>query len=302
MLCGVAAIVLRSPSGESSSTGATPRAGLSTLATARVQMLRTASGINVAVLGGSPGRWRVITPCDRTATIATGTPIRDIRVIIDPGHGGAEVGAVTHGLEEARLNLQVAVELQHQLQALGITAALTRTGDYRLPIATRAAIANAVAPALFVSVHHNAGAAAPHQGPGTEVYYQHQSPAAKRLAGLVWASVFSTLQSFGVPWVGASDAGAIYRLGSTGNDFYGVLRLTHVPAVLIEPAYMSSTPEASLLGTAAFRSAEAQAIARGIQRYLTTHDTGTGYRTPLPRGFSDDGGGRTDKCRDPALD
>jgi N-acetylmuramoyl-L-alanine amidase len=199
------------------------------------------------------------------------------------------------------LNLQVAEELQRQLASLGIRAALTRTGDYRLPIVTRAEIANVAKPKVFVSVHHNAGAAAGRSDPGTEVYFQHSSASSKRLAGLIWESLVAALRSVSAQWVGASDAGAIYRLGRTGNDFYGVLRDTHVPAVLIEPAYMSNASEAHLLSTASFRTTEAKAIADGIHRYLTTRDPGGGFHQPLARAFSDAGGGGTDNCTDPAL-
>ena len=194
-----------------------------------------------------------------------------------------------------------AEELRRQLGSLGVHAALTRTGDYRLPIATRAEIANVARPKLFVSVHHNAGAAAARSDPGTEVYFQHRSAASKRLAGLIWESLVAALRRVSAHWVGASDAGAIYRLGRTGSDFYGVLRDTHAPAVLIEPSYMSSASEAHLLSTASFRTIEAKAIADGIQRYLTTRDPGSGFHQPLPRGYDDAGGGGTDNCRDPAL-
>ena len=182
--------------------------------------------------------------------------------------------------------------MQTDLAALHISAALTRTGDYRLPIPTRAAIVNADRPKLFVSIHHNSGDAAPHRGPGTEVYYQHASLRARRLAGLIWQHVFDNLDAFQASWVGAGDAGAIYRLDQHHADYYGVLRLIPAtPAVLVEASYLDEPTEAALLRTHAFISAEAAGVAAGIRAYLVTHDAGSGYHTPYQRTFADTGGG-----------
>ena len=244
-----------------------------------------------------------MTPCGKPVTVLGGTPLADIDVVIDPGHGGREVGAVANGLVEARLNLQVARELQRTLENDGIHAALTRTGDYRLPIASRARIINTARPKLFVSVQHNGGPAASHIGRGTEVYFQHESKPSRRLAGLVWEELFTGLKGFTTNWVGASDAGAIYRLGSDGNDFHGVLRLTaNIPGVLSEAAYISDVSEAALLATPAFRSAEAAMVARAIKRFMTTNDPGGGFHEPLVRSMHDAGGGGTmTDCHDPRL-
>ena len=268
---------------------------------AAARLLITATGITAPIVRRTAAAWVVRTPCGGLATVARGTPIPPVQVIIDPGHGGSEPGAITNGLRESAVNQQVALALKHALDTQGIASALTRTGDYYLPIASRAAIVNAAQPKLFVSVHHNSGPAALRATPGTEVYYQHQSAASKRLAGLVWQNVFSTLQHVAIPWVGAGDAGPIYRLGRTGDDFYGVLRLTHVPGVLVEATYLSANHEAQLLKTVAFRKVEANAIATGIAQYLRTRKPGTGYRTPFPRGFSDDGGGGLANCTNPLM-
>ncbi len=267
------------------------------------QLLITTSGVTVLVQSKQHSGWRVITPCGLSTTIATGTPISNITVMIDPGHGGRETGADEHGIRESILNLDVAKVLQHDLERLGIHAALTRTADYRLPIATRADFVNAVHPKLFISLHHNSGAAAARTSPGTEVYYQHTSTSAKRLAGLVWQDLVHTLETYAADWVGASDAGAIYRLNPSGSDFFGVLRRTQgIPAVLVEPTYISSGSEATLLKTSSFRAAEASAIAHAVQRFLTTNDQGAGFHEPLSRGNSDPGGGGGEAhCNDPSL-
>ena len=268
-----------------------------------VRLILTPTNVMVPVLRSDARGWRVLTPCGLTTTIGRGTPIRKIDVMLDPGHGGIESGAVGSGLKESDLNLDVALRAQRDLMATGIRAALTRTGDYRLPIATRAQIIDTAHPKLFVSVNHNGGPAADHSGPGTEVYYQHDSTQAKRLAGLIWESVYAALNQFPAHWVGASDAGAIYRLGRDGADFYGVLRLTRsTPGTLLEAAYVTEPSEGVLLGTPQFRSAEGAAIAQAIRRYLRTSDQGAGYHVPISRGFDDPGGGGGfNRCSDPRL-
>ncbi len=268
------------------------------------RLVITKTGVTVAVTRAEAHGWRVSTPCGHTATIVHGTPITVVDVMLDPGHGGVEAGAVSHDLREADINLDVARRVQRDLEKGGITVALTRTGNYRLPIPTRAAIVNAIRPKLFVSIHHNSGDAAPHNGPGTEVYYQHGSPAARRLGGLVWQHIVGSISKYTANWVGASDAGAIYRLDQHQADYYGVLRRTHgTPSVLAEVSYVSEPTEAALLATAGFRAAEARGIADGIVRYLHSKDLGSGFHTPIQRGYADNGGGGGTfiGCRDPAL-
>lgn len=245
-----------------------------------------------------------MTPCGLTVTVDKGTPIRAVDVVLDPGHGGIESGAVGYGLKESDLNLDVARRVQADLATTGIRAALTRAGDYRLPIPTRALIINTAHPKLFISINQNGGPAADHSGPGTEVYYQHDSSRAKRLAGLIWQNVYTTLNTFPAHWVGAGDAGAIYRLGSDSKDFYGVLRLAHsTPGTLIEAAYVTEPSEAALLAQPRVRAAEAAAIANGIRSYLRASNQGSGYHVPIFRGFGDPGGGGSfNNCTDPKLE
>jgi N-acetylmuramoyl-L-alanine amidase len=262
------------------------------------------NGITMPILGGRAGAWRVMTPCAHTITIAHATLVPTVDVVIDPGHGGEEAGAAAYGIREADINLAVARDVQHDLEREHITAALTRTGDYRLPIPTRADIVRSDRPKLFVSIHHNSGNAASHRGPGTEVYYQHASPKARRLAGLIWQHLYGTLDRYQAHWVGAGDAGAIYRLDQHNADYYGVLRrIPATPAVLVEASYLDEPTEAALLRTSAFLAAEATGITAGIRAYLESRARGAGFHTPFQRTFQDNGGGGGTYigCKDPPI-
>jgi N-acetylmuramoyl-L-alanine amidase len=263
----------------------------------------TPSGVVVPVVESLDGGWRVTTPCGEQVEVVGAEPVAAAHVVIDPGHGGTEVGAIAeNGVQEAALNLSVAQEVEQILEREGMQVTLTREADYRLPIPTRADIVNALQPSLFVSIHHNGGEAATRDTPGTEVYYQVADERSRRLAGLMWEDITQTLSTYDVAWRGGSDAGAIYRKDRDGSDFYGVLRRTAgVPAVLVEAAYLSNPAEADLLARYDVQSAEAHAIAAAIRRWFLTDDPGSGFMEPLFRGYGDGGGGTFANCKDPDL-
>ena len=125
-----------------------------------------------------------------------GTPLTGANVVLDPGHGGDEPGAVgPAGTTEKAVNLAIAQEAQRQLEASGATVVLTRTGDYRITLASRAAIATAPA-ARSCSCRSTTtpSPTGPHDGPGAETYYQIASPDSKRAAGLVYEELVRRLR------------------------------------------------------------------------------------------------------------
>jgi N-acetylmuramoyl-L-alanine amidase len=268
-------------------------------------ILVTPTGAVTIVLAKEGSQYRVRTPCGGEARLSAGKVYGATTVVIDPGHGGFDPGASTDsGLTEAALNLDVAKKAKAILDGMGYTTVLTRESDYYVPIQIRAEIALAAAPKLFISIHHNGGSAATHQGPGTEVYHQVQSSKAKRFAGLLWEEITNSFsKAYKVNWWGASDAGAIYRPDKDGKtDFLGVLRRTYptIPAVLMEAGYMSNPQEAALMNGADYRQNEAQAVANAVRRYLTTADPGSGFKVPLDRGFeTGTGGGGFEGCTEP---
>ena len=154
------------------------------------------SGVVVPILSGNAGNLRVETPCGNAATLTDATVIDRARIVIDPGHGGSESGAVGGGLLEKNVNLQVSNVVIDKFEALGISAQLTRTGDYRLPLATRAQIATDLAPDVFLSLHHNGGAVRPSKVPGTEVFYSEARPSSQRLAAILYEEMNAAAAQF----------------------------------------------------------------------------------------------------------
>ena len=265
----------------------------------------TADGVVVPVISRAADGWVVRTPCARTATVsqtrarAAGSP----EIVLDPGHGGAEPGAVSPGgLAEAGVNLAVARHTQAALEAAGVRSLLTRTGDYEVALATRSEIARAVNPRAFVSIHHNAEPDEPWPQPGAETYYQIGSADSKRLAGLIYEEVVRAMSQYRIAWVADRDAGAKYRPGNNG-DYYAMLRQpAKVVSVLVELAFISNPPEAALIARPDVQQVEGEAVARGIVRYLTTDDTGSGFTEPYPRVTPPSGPSRPGRaCRDPQL-
>jgi len=265
--------------------------------------LVTAAGVVVPVAGTDPGGLRVRTPCGNTAVVAGGTPLFGATVVLDPGHGGAEPGALgENGLREADLDLAVAQRTADRLTAAGATVVLTRTRDLRVTLTTRALLATRLQARAFVSVHHNADPDGRSDRPGTEVWHRVDDPASRRLAGLVQEEVAGAFASYeGVAWEADRDAGAKARRRSRGDDYYGVLRDAGVPAVISEALYLSNPPEAALLARPDGQQAEADALARAIARFLTTDDPGSGFVDAYPRPEAAGPGGGATGCVDPPL-
>jgi N-acetylmuramoyl-L-alanine amidase len=273
------------------------------LAGTRAPVVVSPRGVVLPVVGPDPGGVRVSTPCGTTAVLGTGTPINAAQVVLDPGHGGDEPGAVgPNRLTEKASNLAVTQQAKAALEAAGVPVVMTRTADYRMTLGARARIAKALRPRAFVSIHHNADPDGGHDGPGSETYFQINSPDSKRLAGLLYEEIVKAMRQYQVAWVGDTDAGAKYRLSSSGGDYYGVLRQSAgVPASIVELAFISNLPEAELLARPDVQAVEGHAVAAGILRYLTTADPGSGYTTPYPRTTPAGPGGGSAGCKDPAL-
>lgn len=249
------------------------------------------------------GSFLVRTPCGRPAVARHGEGVSAIDVVIDPGHGGDQPGAVgPGGLPEKTPNLDVSRLLATALEQRGFTTLLTRTADYRLSLDTRGDFAHTLRPRAFVSLHFNAEPDEKRTTPGTEAYYQHRSAESRRLAGLLYEEIHATLAAHQLVWVGDRDAGVKARVNDAGDDYYAVLRLTDgTAAALVEAAFISNAPEERLIGDGAVQARLADAMARGIERFLTTDDPGSGYVDAYPRRSPVPSGGGNASCVDPDL-
>lgn len=267
-----------------------------------VQVGVTATGVPVEVLERTPAAFSVMTPCGRTRELDNVTPVYDIRVVIDPGHGGpVDTGTEgPNGVLESHLNLRLAVAVQERLTAMDVSAMLTRTGDYAMPLAVRASLADATDATVLVSLHHNSPASAPSSEPGSEVYVQSDSEESARLGTLLYDRVTAALSSFDVAWTSRDDAGVLAVTLPDGGDAYGMIRRPATPTALVELGYLANPAEAELFATDAYLDVASGAVAAAVVDHLADESAPgsiTGGRTFTPAHSSG-----AEDCADPALE
>lgn len=305
------------PSGPTSTTapGPAPETGVFGVAPGGVELLDAPGGSRVGRIREGvllpydelrDGFAHVMTPCDNRAWVdlGSGRARGPFRVVLDPGHGGDEPGAVgPGGLSEAEVNLDVVERALALLAERGIPAVATRTQDYRATLAFRVQVAIDAEAEVFISVHHNAAPDEQRDTPGTESFFQFRSEESKRLTGLVQEEVFAAYSRYDVTFGADRDAGAKWRLSDSGSDYYGVIRRTFeagIAATLSEAAFISNPEEEALLRRDGVRQAEAEAIVRAVERYFAGDRPGGVFTTPYPRETPAGGGGGPRGCVDPA--
>jgi N-acetylmuramoyl-L-alanine amidase len=180
---------------------------------------------------------------------AAGGSLSGWKFCVDPGHGGAETGAVgPTGLLEKDINLQVAYKLKALLEAEGADVRMTRYDDSAVSITQRWQMANEWGADRFISIHHN-GLSDPNVN-GTETFVAREaSQTSWELANSVQAEM---LGEFGLPNRGVK------------THYAGVLNNTTMPAILTEASFLTNPQEEQRLRDPAYLAREAQAIMRGI--------------------------------------
>ncbi|WP_159429888.1 N-acetylmuramoyl-L-alanine amidase family protein [Halarsenatibacter silvermanii] len=174
-------------------------------------------------------------------------------VVIDPGHGGFDPGAVaSSGLEEKEVALAISKYMNELLQEEGYDVIMTRRGDQFLGLYERVEMANNSNASLFVSVHSNA---APRSAvSGLETYY---APGRKADS----YDLARQLQSTMAAELPLTDRGV-------KEDNFTVIRDTEMPSVLLEIGFLSNPDDAELLEQDDFREKAAESAVTGIINYL----------------------------------
>ena len=176
-------------------------------------------------------------------------------VVIDPGHGNIDPGAIgIGGLKETDIVLSISLEVARLLQQQGIQVYMTRTDESRdVDLAPRVALAEQVRANVFVSIHANSIDLTRPDVNGVETYYAPGSTAGADLAQTVLSSITSSVN--------------ISSRGMHSARFY-VIRKTSMPSTLIETGFVTGAQDAQKLADPVFRQQMAAAIARGIIEYL----------------------------------
>jgi N-acetylmuramoyl-L-alanine amidase len=172
-------------------------------------------------------------------------------VTIDPGHGGPDPGAIgIGGLKETDVVLDMSKQIAALLESNGVQVVLTRDAEYDVDLEPRVQIAERANSTVFVSIHANAISMARPDINGLETFYYSSG---EQLANVVHQSILET-----VP---------VRDRGVRQARFY-VIRRTTMPAILVETGYLTGAEDARNLATSSHRRKLAEAIVRGILRYI----------------------------------
>lgn len=221
------------------------------------------------VVGGRPQFLR-----ESAAVEVSGPNLLGKRVVIDPGHGGTDRGLTVGSLSEADIAWDLATRIEGRLAAFGVTVYLTR-GPANCPTdLARAQFGNATRADLLLSLHlagldsaAGNGVATYHFGSGTDA--AASSTIGERLAGLVHREV--------VARTGLRDC-------RTHGKTWELLRMTRMPAVLMELGYLTNPDDRARLADPAFRDVVAESVLVAVQRFFLPADadpaTGTYVMPP----------------------
>jgi N-acetylmuramoyl-L-alanine amidase len=177
-------------------------------------------------------------------------------VVLDPGHGGPDPGAVgIGGLRETDVVLDVSLQVARLLQARGVQVLMTRTSEVDVDLPPRVALANRSNATAFVSLHANALSMARPDVNGVETFFfDGAGNSSRSLAAALQARMM------------AVSAGSPNRGVKPGRFF--VIRRAVMPAALLEMGFVTGDIDAPRLANANFRRSMALAIAAGILDYL----------------------------------
>lgn len=180
--------------------------------------------------------------------LGTATASAFSTVVIDPGHGGADLGAADSYVYEKHINLDVSRRLERSLKEAGFKVIMTRSKDEFIALSERSSIANRARNAIFVSVHFNSSYRT--AALGIETFYRSSN--SEKLAQLVQRELIKNVK--------ATDRGV-----KTAN--FSVLRNTKHPAVLVEGGFISNKDERAAMTDPLYRQIVADSIARGIVQF-----------------------------------
>ncbi len=186
--------------------------------------------------------------------------LRGSVILLDPGHGGNDPGALglNGGVYESNVNYALAYYTKLALETKGATVYMTRGGDSTTELEERKAMVRSLKPDLFISIHCNGST--DKNKIGTAVYYY--KPFSYKLANSIYNQLLSTFKNS--LYYGQSD---LYDDISDGTVYYpfSVARLEDCPSVLIETGYVTNDSECLKLIDAGNQQKLANAIATGVE-------------------------------------
>jgi N-acetylmuramoyl-L-alanine amidase len=243
--------------------------GLAADGTVGPQTLKALDMLRRTVTGGSPSHRR------EEERLLRGGGLSGRVILLDPGHGGEDLGACAHDLAEAEVVYDLATRIEGRLGPLGAHALLSRGPDHCPSDLDRATFANETGADLLVSLHTDAALSAAPTGVATH-YYGAEGPhrvvssaIGERLADLVQREIVARTDLLDC---------------RVHPKAWQLLRMTRMPAIRVDVGYLTNEGDASRLGHPEFRDAVAEAVVAAIQRLhlLEDSDMRTGqFRMPV---------------------
>jgi N-acetylmuramoyl-L-alanine amidase len=176
------------------------------------------------------------------------------KVFIGAGHGGSDPGAVANGFKESDLNLAIALACRDELVRHGVTVGISRTKDENDALSEEIKECNAFKPNLAVDIHNNAGG-----GDGAECFHHYGGGTGKTLAKNILDEIVA---------IGQNSRGLKIKKNAQGKDYFGFIRQTSCPAVIVECAFVDTKKDVAIIDTAAKQKKMGIAIAKGILKTL----------------------------------
>ena len=190
------------------------------------------------------------------------------KVFCGVGHGGKDPGAVANGMEEADINLNIALACRDELELNGVEVKMSRISDEDDPLPEEIAECNAYNPDLAIDIHTNAGG-----GDGFEVYHTIYGGVGKTLAENIESEVIKA---------GQNSRGVKTRKSeTTGKDYYGFIRQTSCPAVICEIGFIDNKADLQDFDEQAEQIKFGKAYAHGILKTLGVEIIEDTIQTPV---------------------
>lgn len=183
-------------------------------------------------------------------------PYEKAQVVIDPGHGGDDLGATFEGRNEKDDNLRLAHKVKDILEEQGIEVALTRNKDYFVSLEDRCRFANRCRAEIYVSLHRNSAPNAE----GVEIWISSKNPPADRALA---QDIISGLENAGI----SVNRGVKTGYARGDGDYY-VNKHTKMTSCLVETGFINSEADNTLFDENfdAYANEIAQAIIKNLDK------------------------------------